>query len=300
MSLKLGKILGVTSSLIAVIAPVVAAITGGYFIYSIVSQLWSSIYASAGTVPSLSSFAFVLTLIEAFGIASLIGAILFILAMYSLAKYYKEKGIFRNILYCLITILVGAIISVILAVHFTSMLPQLTSGQASTAGIPPAYAALYNIFLSFQQLISAQGLMPLIASLVELVAVVVIVVIVSLIFIMRAFHKLGEKSGNHSFHTAGWLIVLNLIPVIGILIGWFGWILATAGFGSLKPKTAETSILTSSIPQATVKTAEASTFPNATPQAAVPSMPQQRSCPYCGAENTVDSVYCMDCGKKLE
>jgi hypothetical protein len=130
--------------------------------------------------------------------------------------------------------------------------------------------------------------------------VVVIVIIVSLIFVMRAFHRLAEKSGNHSFHTAGYLILLNIIPVIGILIGWFGWILAAAGFGSLKPKTAETSILTSVIPQATVKTTEASTFTNATPQAAVPSMPQKRSCPYCGAENTVDSVYCMDCGKKLE
>jgi uncharacterized membrane protein len=200
----------------------------------------------------------------------------------------------------LITIFAGAIITVILAVNFINMLPKATLGQASTAGIPPAYAALYNSLLSFQQLMSSQGLMPLITSLVELAAVVVIVVIVSLIFVMRAFNKLGEKSGSRSFRTAGWLILLNLIPVVGILVGWFGWILAVAGFGSLKQKAAETSMPTSAIPQAAAKPAPPIAFTNATPQAAVPSMPQQRVCPYCRTENTADSTYCLECGKKLE
>ena len=142
--------------------------------------------------------------------------------------------------------------------------------------------------------------MSLITSLGEMVAVAVIVVIVSLILVMRAFRKLGEKSGNRTFGTAGLLILLNVIPGIGILLGWFGWIFAVVGFGSLKQKAAETSIPTSAIPQAAAKTAETSTFTNATPQAAVPSVPQQRSCPYCRAENTADSTYCLECGKKLE
>ena len=60
---------------------------------------------------------------------------------------------------------------------------------------------------------------------------------------MRAFNLLGEKSGVHSFNTAGTLYIIGAVLElvgIGAIILWIAWILAASGFNALKPKPVET------------------------------------------------------------
>ncbi len=108
--------------------------------------------------------------------------------------------------------------------------------------------------------------------------VLVIVEIYGAVLVMRAFKKLGEKSGLDNFKTAG---DLYLIGAIIPFVSWIGWIFAAIGFRKLKP--------TSGI----------------APTVSYPTQPQSntmqtRRCPNCGAENGADANYCSSCGKPLQ
>jgi uncharacterized membrane protein len=131
---------------------------------------------------------------------------------------------------------------------------------------------------------SAPGLFLI--GLVSLIAAAIAIEVVSALFYKRAFNKLGEKSGVHSFDTAGLLLLIGAaLSIVGIggIISWIAWIFAAMGFNALKPKASETS-----------------TFPYSTPQTTTPIIAQKRFCSYCGKENTADSVYCVVCGQKLQ
>jgi uncharacterized membrane protein len=57
-----------------------------------------------------------------FAIVGLVGYILFILAMHQLSHYYKESGIFKNIVYALIVTIIGE--SLFSLFSFSLYLPQ--------------------------------------------------------------------------------------------------------------------------------------------------------------------------------
>jgi Protein of unknown function (DUF996) len=117
------------------------------------------------------------------------------------------------------------------------------------------------------------------SGLVAVIAAAFAIVIVSAFFYKRAFNKLGEKSGVHSFDTAGLLILIgSFIPIVA----WIGWIFAASGFNSLKTKPAESSSAYYTIP----------TSP--------PTATQNKYCPYCGTVNNVDATYCKNCGQQLQ
>ena len=97
--------------------------------------------------------------------------------------------------------------------------------------------------------------------------------VVSAVFYMKAFNKLGEKSGVDNFKTTGLLYLLGVVLAIvgvGVLLMWIAWILALIGFRAIKPKISETSTFASS---------------TATPSMILADTSQKRYCPYCGAEN---------------
>jgi len=78
-----------------------------------------------------------------------------------------------------------------------------------------------------------------------------IIEIIGAVFYMRAFNKLGEKSGVRSFNKAGMFYVIGtvlMIVAIGGLLFWIAWIYVASGFNSLKPKAAEPSNLSYSMP----------------------------------------------------
>jgi uncharacterized membrane protein len=128
--------------------------------------------------------------------------------MHQLSHYYKEPGIFKNLVYYLVTIIVGV------AMVFGITLAIVFSAAASVGSNPSAFGVFGIGFIGIILGAIALGL-------------------VSALFFKRAFNKLGEKSGVQSFNTAGLLILIGaIIP----LVSWIGWIFAAIGFHSLKPK----------------------------------------------------------------
>jgi uncharacterized membrane protein/ribosomal protein L40E len=150
------------------------------------------------------------------------------------------------------------IVAIVVAVVFATIANGLTLSSASSLGL-----SLFGLIIGVT-----------IGSFV--------VAIVSAIFVMRAFNKLGDKSDVHSFNTAGILILVgSIIPVIGAILSWIGYIFVLSGFFSLKPKPDVTSTY--------------SDMPNA-------SYINQNviKCPQCGAENSINAEFCWSCGKQLK
>jgi uncharacterized membrane protein len=186
------------------------------------------------------------------------------LAMHLLSHYYKESGIFNNIAYALVVNIVCTI--VVLALFFVFISSSINSALStpSTLAIP---------FLT-----------QFIFSFLALVVVALVLGVISAAFYMRAFNKLGGKSGVGSFKTAGVLYLVGVllsIVLIGVVLVWIAWIIAAWGFYSLKPSSS-TNI--DSIPSAAIQ----------------PIVAQTNSCPNCGTENVPGALYCRSCGKQLQ
>jgi uncharacterized membrane protein len=150
-------------------------------------------------------------------------------------------------------------------------------------GITIVIALFGFLFASLGNFItSATGTAAFTAVLAQFFVILAVVLLVSLalglvsgVLYMRTFNKLAEKSGVDNFRTAG---ILYLVGVIVPVVGWIAWIFAYMSFGILKPTTPATS--------------------NAYPQASSSSLPS-KFCPNCRAENSVDSLYCRNCGKPI-
>ena len=262
MSLESARRLGLISSLITVILPVVfVPLVIIYTIYNAISQL------SSGSSTFNSSFQ--LVLYAAVGIVAFASFIMFLLSMRRLSKYYNEPSIFKNTLYgFIITIIGSAIAYTIELVFFQSVFASISQTSNTVATAPPISSAISTL---------------LIAGIVVL-AIVFVFAIISAIFYMLAFNKLAEKSGIGNFRTAGLLMLIGFVLVIvlvGALLVWIAWILVAMSFYSLKPK--ENPNLQASSPSSTVA-----------------SVAQKKYCPYCGTENLTEAIYCKNCGKPLQ
>src|SRR5208283_707042 len=94
-------------SLIYVIVPVIIVVLYGFLIFSIFASI-STVVTGGGTpFGSFLSLGVISIAFIGLGFLSLIGFILFIVAMYQLSHYYNEPGIFKNIVYSLVVGIVG-------------------------------------------------------------------------------------------------------------------------------------------------------------------------------------------------
>ncbi len=267
MSLETGKKLGLTASLISVIVPVVIVVLYGVLFFSLISTISSTVSSNPPSASPFSAFSgsgfFVA--IALLGILSLAAIILFLIAMHSLSHYYSEPRIFRNALYGFLTNIIGGAVLIVIAAAFVfSIIHSVSTGTSIATAIGVGIALL----------------------ILAAVVGALVIGIVSGIFYMRAFHALGDKSGVNNFQTAGTLYLVGSILQIvffGSLILWIGWIFAAIGFNSLKPKTAESSMVA---------------YPP--PQQPTYSTGQTKYCPNCGAANNSDALYCRSCGKPLQ
>jgi uncharacterized membrane protein len=263
-----GRKLGLAASLIAVLAPIITVIA---FILFYVLTFFSLIATSNPSPPSFASSMPIL--FGAIGITSIAGVILFVVAMHRLAQYYNEQIIFKNTLYGFIINLVGGLcafvaVSILMGYFVNSFTQGITQTAAASPTpsfppiVPPSIATSIVLFL---------------AILITAIAVVIVIGLIAGVLYIRAFNKLGEKSGIYNFNTAG---ILILIGVIIPVISWIGWIFAALGFHSLKPRPAESSAIPYS----------------ATPQPSyAQSSVQKKYCPYCVSENNANAIYCSQC-----
>ncbi len=265
MSLESGRHLGLTASLIAVVVPVVVAVLYGILIFSILGFISSAATGGSQTYGLALLPLGIIAALIAVAVIAIVGIVMFLLSLHRLSQYYNEPGIFKNAFYGFIINIVGG--GIVVAVVFAVILA--------------------SIFSSANHAVTALSPLGAIAGILGVAAVAFAIAIVSAVLYKRSFDKLGEKSGVHSFNTAGDLFLIGTVLTIifvGGLIVWIAWIYSASGFYSLKPTSGQPSVISYSAPQ------PPATF----------NMAEKRYCPYCGAQISADSLYCPNCGRQIQ
>jgi uncharacterized membrane protein len=215
MTLESGRKLGIISSLLTVILPVL--------IGPIILLLTFARITEISTHSTTSAFVFsTIPIYAVIGILGVVSVILFLISMHRLANYFHEPAIFKNTLYGFILNIVGSTVGV--ALEFALLISALIHLQVGTAASVNAFGQV-------------------IIALLAVSAVIFVFAIVGAVFYMHAFNALGQKSGIDSFKTAGLLILVGYaltIVFVGALIIWVAWIMVTIGFFSLKQSKAPT------------------------------------------------------------
>ncbi len=219
-----------------------------------------------------------------FGVLSFVGVILFLGAMYGLSKDYECSSIFNNALYGFLAVIVGAVLSGILAIVI----------------IFSNIGNLANMFTS--------EIYPAIISYILPVFIAgYLVALVQMLFYRRAFNRLAERSEVKLFKSVGLLLVVSAIVgvlfaivFVSLILGalasadiiWYlplasgvitcaAWIVATKAFLAIKVPARQGAQPVSSYSY-------------------VPPSGQVRYCRYCGAPNREEAAYCKSCGNKLQ
>ncbi len=228
--------------------------------------------------PISASANFVFSLISGIvGLMTFTGFILFFIAMYGFSKDYGTHRIFDYILYGLIITIVVAVISGILMVagffaNLTSIIPNLAS--------PPTSQQIESSMLSFAA---------------PFLAVFGFITLINVVFEVLAFNLLAVKSQVHLFRTSAKLLLAGGVLQIAIGIIFAIW----ASSGSASINTLTLIAVPSGLVQYTAWALLAVAFFRIPAfNAYHTAIGQIKRCPYCGAQNSIDAVYCMQCGKK--
>jgi len=166
------------------------------------------------------------------GILSIIGIILLLIGLKGLANYYKEEGIFNNALYSILVAIGGCVVGVgVIAASAVSALADLGIDWANIDDWSNVGTDVGTVFADFDLSAIASLLGALLVGLI----IFFVVLIISMYFLRKSMNQLSAKSGIGLFGTAGILVLIGaVLPVIGLLIIWIGFILATVAFFQMK------------------------------------------------------------------
>jgi uncharacterized membrane protein/ribosomal protein L40E len=235
-----------------------------------------------------------------FGLLGIVGLIIFMIAMNGLANDYKDRGIFDNALYWIITGIVGGVVTAVFAVAiaFSVLSSVIGTLVPLTPGNTPTLSSVLDAF------------QPYIGYFIPVGIVAFAIGVVSVLFIMRAFNRLAAASGVSMFRTVALLFLagIALTGAIGLLaallivtgsvaVGAILPFIAIAGLVNL----AEWALATAAFFR--LKAPASSPVPQTAPQAVAPAPTapaQVKYCRKCGAENRMDAAFCVRCGEKLQ
>jgi len=164
------------------------------------------------------------------GILSLIGVILLLIGLKGLATFYKEEGIFNNALYSIIVAIVGCVVGIgVMAVSAVSALGDFDWANIEDWG--NIGTEVGDVFVDFDFGAIADLLVALLIGLI----IFYVVLIISMFFLRKSMNQLSTKTGISLFSTAGILVLIGaVIPIIGLLIIWIGFVLATVALFQMK------------------------------------------------------------------
>jgi uncharacterized membrane protein len=151
-------------------------------------------------------------------VLGIIGVVLLLRSMKEFSNYYQDESIYKNTLtgikYYIVAIIAAAV-----------AIASFAIGVWTATG-----------FTAHFELTAAFGV-GIIAGIAGLVIAFVFFVLASL-NLRKTFNTLAQKSGEHSFETAGTLLMIGSILTIigvGLLLIVIAWIFATIGFFTMKP-----------------------------------------------------------------
>jgi uncharacterized membrane protein len=195
------------------------------------------------------------------GVVYIIGTIMVLIAMRGLAEDFKENVIFTNALNGFIFGIIGVILGI----------------AAFAVAVAPIFAAFTFYREVFHVLIAFA------ASIL-----VFLFLVVSAVFLKRAFELLAAKSGERILRTGGLLLLIGAALIIlfglGFILLFVAWILLAIGLLSIRSP------------------AQLAPRQPATPATPMPSNAPAgtvKYCPYCGAENKLESTFCIHCGRRM-
>jgi len=132
----------------------------------------------------------------------------------------------------MITIVVGCVVSIgVIAASAVAALADLGINWANIEDWANIGTDVANVLTDFD--LSVIG--ALVGALLIGLVILWVAFIISMYFLRKSMNQLSEKSGVGLFGTAGLLVLIGaVIPVIGLLLIWIGFILATAAFFQMK------------------------------------------------------------------
>ena len=197
-----------------------------------------------GGIGAILLFIGVIPFVQYLWVIGLVGIVLILVALHDLSNYYNAGDIFRNVLYGVVTGIVGIVTAVVVAIagilanfsnikDFISTLYPGWNGDWSTlSGLTPDTSN-----------ITPTNVLPLITGVIAVVLVVLVIIwifaIVSAFFVRRSLKEVSEKSNVGSFGTAGILLLIGAFLIIifglGLLLMWIAALILAIAFFKLKP-----------------------------------------------------------------
>jgi uncharacterized membrane protein len=191
-----------------------------------------------GGIGAILMFIGVIPVVSSYGVIELIGLILVMVALYNLASYYAEGGIFNNALYGVIAGIVGVVVAVGVVV-----LAVLTSLRDFLYAIFPSWNGDWTALSGLTpdpSNISLEAIGPFLAGIFATLIILWVFAIIATFFARRSLVSLSAKSGVGLFSTAGLLLLIGAVLIIalgiGLLLMWIGALLLAIAFFQLKPK----------------------------------------------------------------
>ena len=179
-----------------------------------------------------------------------LGALLALISLHSLAHDYMEKGIFNNGLYGFITFVVGGIVSFagfIYLFFYTSYVKDLVS--VLYPGFNGDWTNLPNLTVNSN--VNPADIVPFLGPIIAILVVTWIFIIVGSFFTWRALKHVSAKSSVGLFASSGLLMLIGaIIPLIGLILVWIALLLIAIAFFQIKPQ-AEPTIVTVTPPAPT-------------------------------------------------
>ena len=197
------------------------------------------------------------------GILSIVGVILLLMAIKGFSQHYQDASIYDNALrgfiYYIIAVILLAVSVALFWASFVSILTIILIGL---------------------------GIIGIIGFIVTLVLAFIFYVMAAK-RLRTTLNTLAQKTGEHSFETAGtllyWGAILTIVFFIGGILIFIAWIFATLGFFSMKTPGQQPS----------------NYAPPPPPPAPTEATQAQRYCPNCGAPAQANTAFCPSCGKQL-
>ena len=188
-----------------------------------------------GGIGAILLFIGVLPFVQYTWIISIIGIILILVALRDFSNIYREKDIFSNAIYGVVTALVGGIITGVLAVavvlsNIKDLVMQLYPGWNGD------WSTLQGMTPNTTNFDSAT-ILPLISGLLVVLVIVWVVAIIAAFFIYRSLKQISGKSNTGLFGTAGLILLIGaIIPIIGLILMWISALILAVAFFTLKPQ----------------------------------------------------------------
>ncbi len=170
-------------------------------------------------------------------ILGFIGLVLLLIGAYGFAQYFREAGIFNNMLYGTIVAIAGAFISFVLAIWaFLTILPSFLDKvypgwNGDWTNIPSITPNTSNISLS--------DVAPFIGVVFGLIIALFITGIIVAFLYRKSLTLLTAKSGVGLFGTTGTILLIGAALIIafgfGLLLVWISALLLAIAFFQARP-----------------------------------------------------------------